>query len=64
MFAAKNGGQLRARLAQVGRDARLGKLTGEEADAQRTEILAALRSLGDQVRLTFALISLPLIPFS
>jgi len=47
MFAAKNGGQLRARLAAVVRDERLGKMAPEAAEALKVELLAALRSLGE-----------------
>jgi len=47
LFSQKNSGQLRARLAAVVRDERLGKLQGDAAEALKVELLAALRSLGD-----------------
>jgi len=47
MFASKNGGQLRARLTALQRDLRLGKLARDQYVLQSTEVLSALKKLGE-----------------
>jgi hypothetical protein len=49
MFATKNGGQLRARLAALQREQRLGKLASERYVVQAVEVLAALKKLGESL---------------
>ena len=49
MFAKKQPGQLRQKLAEVERDAKVGKLKGESALQQKMEILTALMKLGDEL---------------
>ncbi|CAH1773960.1 unnamed protein product [Owenia fusiformis] len=47
MFAKKQPGQLRTRLAEVERDAKIGKLAKDVATQQTVEILTALKKLGE-----------------
>lgn len=49
MFGKREPGQLRERLYQVERDAKLGKLSKDASDRQRGEILSALRQLGEKL---------------
>lgn len=49
MFGKREPGQLRERLYQVERDAKLGKLGKEASERQRGEILSALRQLGEKL---------------
>jgi len=49
MFAKKQPGQLRQRLAEIERDLKIGKLPYEEATQQKVEILTALKKLGEQL---------------
>ncbi|XP_046617787.1 protein LZIC-like [Neodiprion virginianus] len=49
MFGKREPAQLRERLYQVERDAKLGKLSKEASDRQRGEILSALRQLGEKL---------------
>jgi len=47
MFAKKQPGQLRQRLAEVERDAKISKMSTDTYSQQKAEILAALKKLGD-----------------
>lgn len=47
LFAKKQPGQLRQRLANIERDAKLGKIPESQATGQQVEILTALVKLGD-----------------
>jgi len=47
MFAKKQPGQLRTRLAEIERDAKIGKLAMDVFSQQKVEILTALRKLGE-----------------
>ncbi|XP_013384806.1 protein LZIC-like [Lingula anatina] len=49
MFAKKQPGQLRQRLAELDRDAKIGKLSTEQATSQSVEILTALKKLGESL---------------
>jgi len=49
MFASKNTGQLRQRLAGLQREKRLGKASEDVIVAQEVEILGALKKLGEQL---------------
>lgn len=48
-FAKREPGQLRERLSEMERDVKIGKITKEMQIEQKVEILAALRSLGEQI---------------
>ncbi|XP_014673110.1 PREDICTED: protein LZIC-like [Priapulus caudatus] len=50
MFAKKQPGQLRERLAQLDRDAKIGRLSADDHSQQKLEILAALKKLGETLR--------------
>ncbi|XP_078615524.1 protein LZIC-like [Branchiostoma floridae x Branchiostoma japonicum] len=50
MFAKKQPGQLRQRLAEMERDAKVGKLPPDVYTQQKMEVLMALRKLGDQLK--------------
>jgi cysteinyl-tRNA synthetase len=50
MFAKKQPGQLRDRLAQVQRDEKIGKLSRDVAALETVEILTALRKLGESLK--------------
>ena len=50
LFAKKQPGQLRQRLAEVERDTKIGKLSADSATAQKVEILMALKKLGEQLQ--------------
>jgi ABC-type transporter Mla subunit MlaD len=47
LFAKKQPDQLRVRLSQIERDAKIGKTSQDEILQQKTEILTALRKLGE-----------------
>lgn len=47
MFAKKQPEQLRLKLATIQRDAKLGKLSSQQAHAQQVEVLGALKGLGE-----------------
>lgn len=49
MFAKKQPGQLRQRLAEIRRDEKVGKLSGDIATQQSVEILTALKKLGESL---------------
>lgn len=49
LFAKKQPGQLRQRLADITRDAKIGKMAKEDATQQTVEILTALKKLGDKL---------------
>lgn len=49
MFAKKQPGQLRQRLAEIQRDEKVGKLSGDIATQQSVEILTALKKLGESL---------------
>ncbi|KAK2191412.1 hypothetical protein NP493_53g10002 [Ridgeia piscesae] len=49
MFAKKQPGQLRQKLAEVERDRKVGKLSADTATQQTLEILTALKKLGEQL---------------
>ncbi|XP_061163647.1 protein LZIC-like [Saccostrea echinata] len=49
MFAKKQPGQLRQRLAEIRRDEKVGKLSGDVATQQSVEILTALKKLGENL---------------
>ncbi|XP_003706644.1 protein LZIC [Megachile rotundata] len=49
MFGKRETTQLRARLAQIDCDMKLGKLNREASDRQRGEVLNALRQLGEKL---------------
>ncbi|XP_022342789.1 protein LZIC-like [Crassostrea virginica] len=49
MFAKKQPGQLRQRLAEIRRDEKVGKLSAEVATEQSVEILTALKKLGESL---------------
>lgn len=49
MFGKRETTQLRARLAQIDCDMKLGKLNREASDRQRAEVLNALRQLGEKL---------------
>lgn len=49
MFAKKQPGQLRQRLAEIRRDEKVGKLSGDVATQQCVEILTALKKLGESL---------------
>lgn len=49
MFAKKQPGQLRQRLAEIRRDEKVGKLSGDVATQQSVEILTALKKLGESL---------------
>ncbi|KAK7094150.1 protein LZIC-like [Littorina saxatilis] len=49
LFAKKQPGQLRQRLADINRDAKIGKMPKEQATQQTVEILTALKKLGDKL---------------
>lgn len=49
MFGKREPGQLRERLYQIERDAKLGKLNKEASERQRREILSALKQLGEKL---------------
>ncbi|CAG2162735.1 unnamed protein product [Oppiella nova] len=50
LFAKRQPGQLRIRLAQIERDSKIGKLSFEVYVQQKVEILIALRKLGDDLQ--------------
>ena len=50
LFASKQPAALRRRLAELDRDVRLGKLSVEECSAQASEILVALKKLGETLQ--------------
>ncbi|BFZ23904.1 hypothetical protein BsWGS_26943 [Bradybaena similaris] len=47
LFAKKEPGQLRTRLADISRDEKIGKLSKQQAAQQSVEILMALKKLGE-----------------
>lgn len=49
MFAKKQPGQLRQRLAEIRRDEKVGKLSGDLSTQQSVEILTALKKLGESL---------------
>ncbi|KAK7476542.1 hypothetical protein BaRGS_00032222 [Batillaria attramentaria] len=49
LFAKKQPGQLRQRLADINRDAKIGKMPKEQATQQTVEILTALKKLGEKL---------------
>lgn len=49
MFAKKQPGQLRQRMAELERDAKIGKISQDCFIQQKLEILAALKKLGDSL---------------
>ncbi|XP_064598869.1 protein LZIC-like [Liolophura sinensis] len=49
LFAKKQPGQLRQRLADIKRDTKIGKLSAEVSTQQSVEILTALKKLGEQL---------------
>ena len=49
MFAKKQPGQLRQRLSELERDLKFQKVTEAKFHQQKTEILSALRKLGDKI---------------
>ncbi|XP_038075267.1 protein LZIC-like [Patiria miniata] len=49
LFAKKQPGQLRQRLAEVERDGKVGKLSHDSYTQQKVEILTALRKLGEKL---------------
>ncbi|KAL5015098.1 hypothetical protein ScPMuIL_009368 [Solemya velum] len=49
MFAKKQPGQLRERLADINRDSKIGKIPKETAVQQSVEILTALKKLGESL---------------
>lgn len=49
LFAKREPGQLRDRLAEMERDVLIGKISKDVQTDQKLEILTALRKLGDQV---------------
>lgn len=49
LFAKKQPGQLRQRLSEISRDAKIGKIPKEVATEQSVEILTALKKLGDDL---------------
>lgn len=49
MFAKKQPGQLRQRLAEIRRDEKVGKLSSDVATQQSVEILTALKKLGESL---------------
>ncbi|XP_062591858.1 protein LZIC-like [Saccostrea cucullata] len=49
MFAKKQPGQLRQRLAEIRRDEKVGKLLSDVATQQSVEILTALKKLGESL---------------
>ncbi|XP_011306514.1 protein LZIC [Fopius arisanus] len=50
MFGRREPKQLRERLSIIERDTRLGKLSKEMSDRQRSEILSALKQLGEKLQ--------------
>ncbi|XP_071946224.1 protein LZIC-like [Antedon mediterranea] len=50
LFAKKQPGQLRQRLAEIDRDVKIGKLSSEVHVQQKLEILTALKKLGDKLQ--------------
>ncbi|XP_003384318.1 PREDICTED: protein LZIC-like [Amphimedon queenslandica] len=49
LFAKKQPGQLRQRLTDMQRDAKMGKITEDTLTQQKVEILVALRKLGEKL---------------
>ncbi|XP_065196136.1 protein LZIC-like [Sycon ciliatum] len=49
LFAKKQPGQLRERLSELRRDAKVGKISDDLCTQQTVEILAALKKLGDKL---------------
>ncbi|GFR24951.1 protein LZIC [Trichonephila clavipes] len=49
MFAKKQPGQLRQKLSELERDAKIGKLSQDLLNQQKIEILFALKKLGDEL---------------
>ncbi|KAK3106584.1 hypothetical protein FSP39_023101 [Pinctada imbricata] len=49
LFAKKQPGQLRQRLSEISRDAKIGKIQQSTATAQSVEILTALKKLGESL---------------
>lgn len=49
MFGKREPKQLRERLSQIERDTRLGKLSKESSERQRSEVLSALKQLGEKL---------------
>ncbi|XP_077399298.1 protein LZIC isoform X2 [Vanacampus margaritifer] len=49
LFAKKQPGQLRTRLAEMDRDVMVGKLSRNEYTQQKMEVLTALRKLGEKL---------------
>ncbi|XP_064643362.1 protein LZIC-like [Lineus longissimus] len=49
LFAKKQPGQLRQRLSEIERDAKIGKMPKETATQQTVEILTALKKLGEEL---------------
>lgn len=49
MFAKKQPGQLRERLYELDRDAKIGRVSSDTHTQQKLEILAALKKLGDKL---------------
>ncbi|XP_077998336.1 protein LZIC-like [Glandiceps talaboti] len=49
LFAKKQPGQLRQRMAEIERDTKVGKLTQDVCTQQKVEILTALKKLGDKL---------------
>ena len=64
MFAKKQPGQLRERLANLKRDVKLQKITEGVFNQQAVEILTALKKLGDEVRTSSVLLEFLLLIFS
>lgn len=52
LFAKKQPGQLRQRLSEISRDAKIGKIPADVATAQSVEILTALKKLGEELTAT------------
>ncbi|CAG5125240.1 unnamed protein product [Candidula unifasciata] len=52
LFARKQPGQLRTRLADISRDEKIGKLPKQLAEQQSVEILTALKKLGEPLTAT------------
>merc|ERR1711991_912489 len=49
LFAKREPGQLRERLAEMERDVKIGKISAQQQTEQKVEILTALRKLGEQI---------------
>ena len=53
LFAKKEPGQLRTRLAAIERDFKVGKLPEDSYIQQKLEILAAVKKLGEEVQVYY-----------